>query len=140
MYRYIKKPNLGWQNEKIYAGVVFDTKITTELNEYFGSGRGRPVYSVDNGKWYEYVTWLTPMLGVYKLIHDTKQKISNITTPTLIFQSEKDNTVNYKSIYHFAKHTNSENTKLVVLKDSNHSYFTPEDLAVMQKLLLKFMK
>ncbi|OOB78303.1 MAG: hypothetical protein ATN34_02400 [Epulopiscium sp. Nele67-Bin002] len=120
------------------VGVVFDTKTTTELSEYFGSGRGRPVYSVDNGKWYEYIAWIVPMVGIYRLIFETKRNLPKVKTKTLIFQSQKDDTVNYKSIYYFAK--KMVNKKIIVLKESNHSYFTPHDLKVLQKNILNFMK
>ncbi len=118
------------------AEVVLTSKT---IADRFDEGEGKSVYSVDNGRWFEYIPWIIPMLGIYRLIFETKLNLPNITTPTLIFQSKRDDTVSYKSIYQFKKHMKSDNTKIVLLAESNHAYFTKRDLNVMKRLVHKFV-
>ncbi|OOB77896.1 MAG: hypothetical protein BEN19_00230 [Epulopiscium sp. Nuni2H_MBin003] len=66
--------------EKIFMcmKVVFMNNTITSV---FETENPKPLYSVDNGRWYEYITWIAPMLGIYKLIeYGKKPLISSVRT------------------------------------------------------------
>ncbi len=57
----------------------------------------------------------------------------------LIFQSQKDDTVNFKGVYQYKKKMKMDNLKIVLLKESNHSNFSTRDLNVIRRLVKNFV-
>ncbi|OON94980.1 MAG: hypothetical protein ATN31_02185 [Candidatus Epulonipiscioides saccharophilum] len=102
--------------------------------------QSRPLYSIANGHWYEYIPWIVPMLSMYPLIHESKKLLANLRTPTLIFQSKLDETLNYKGAYLYQKAIDSEYLKLIFLEHSYHCYFPIEDLNILRTLTTQFIE
>ncbi len=109
------------------------------MEDSFGEGDGKSVYSIDDGKWHEYVSGLPSALGIQLLKREIKQTLGSLKTPALIFQSQLDDTVSYRSIHYFAKKMCRDKSKIVVLKESSHSHFSSRDLAVKKRLIRGFI-
>ncbi|ONI39352.1 hypothetical protein AN639_05180 [Candidatus Epulonipiscium fishelsonii] len=116
--------------------VIFSKKNTTrKFTQTY-----EQMYSMQKGTWYEYIKWIKPLLGVVKLILNTRKIIPTITIPTLAIQSKKDETVNYKSILYFKNKMNNKILKTRLLKNSYHCYFSTEDKKITEELIKKFVK
>ncbi|OON97870.1 MAG: hypothetical protein ATN36_02310 [Epulopiscium sp. Nele67-Bin005] len=105
-----------------------------------GKTRRNLLFSIEKGFWYEYILWVFPLLGVLHHMLSTRLKLATIKVPVLLFQSKKDEVVHYKSIFRFKKIMKNDNLKLVMLKDAKHSYYPPHEEAIIERLVLKFIK
>ncbi|OON99655.1 MAG: hypothetical protein ATN35_11580 [Epulopiscium sp. Nele67-Bin004] len=127
------KLNIAVEKISMCKDIVFKSKGGSNITRGDSS---MPLYSVDKGKWYEYLPWIRPVLGIYNLMGETKVKLDSIKTKALIFQSLQDEVVNYKGVSLFKD--KMENKKIVMLKESTHSNFSNNDMDVIKHLVGNF--
>ncbi|ONI46159.1 hypothetical protein AN640_03770, partial [Candidatus Epulonipiscium fishelsonii] len=106
------KVKISLKQLRVCMKVVFSKKNTTQKF----TQTHEKMFSIKKGIWYKYIKWIKPLLGVVKLIFITRKILPSVTIPTLIIQSEKDETVNYKSALYFKAKMNSDILKIFLLK------------------------
>ncbi|WP_305766901.1 alpha/beta hydrolase [Candidatus Epulonipiscium viviparus] len=131
------KISLSATKMKMCLGVVTKKK---EISTVFNRGESRPLYSIQNGSWYEYIPWIIPISGIYSLINATKKKLPSFKIPTLIFQSQLDETLNYKGVFSYQNMLGSDNLQIVLLNNSTHCFFPKSDLYIVQTLVSQFLE
>lgn len=97
-------------------------------------------YSVTDVNFLDYLKWGKPLYNLFKLIKLTRKALPKIKTNTLIFQSTNDETVHYKSGYIFENEMTNCETKLVLLKNSTHSYYKKNEREIIMDNIFEFIE
>ena len=73
-----------------------------------------------------------------KLVKKTRKNLKDITVPTLFIHSKKDETVMFKSSAMFDRGLANAPHKAVLLNDSYHVYYTPEERELFSNAIFDF--
>ncbi len=100
----------------------------------------REAFSIERGRLYEYIFWVSPYIHLFKMIKYTKNVLHKINVPTLIIQSEGDETVNYRSADNFYDEIESEKKSVILLRESGHSYYEENEMKVIIENVVGFVE
>jgi len=84
-------------------------------------------YSVLHSSIFTYALWSRQLMDVYKLMAKTKAKLPDVTVPTTLIFSKKDETVSLKSAELFDQGLKHTDKRLVILDESRHAYYAPQE-------------
>src|SRR5699024_2542042 len=74
-----------------------------------------------------------------RLVNQTKQYLSEIQSPVLIAQGQKDMIVPAKSAYYLDKEIGSEHKEVILFEQSNHLICLGSDREVLNRKILTFL-
>ncbi len=95
-------------------------------------------YGVQDSKnIFEYLLWTPRFLDLFKLIKRVRKKLNQLQTPSVAFQSIKDELVAPSSVKILKSKTNMRVEKL---EKSTHFYYDPNDLEYLKKEFAEFLK
>jgi len=95
--------------------------------------------SVVRASIFTYALWLKQTGDVYKLMSKTKSNLPDITVPTTILLSKKDETVSLKSANIFHAGLQNASKKLIILSDSQHAFYVPQERDIIGRELLQLI-
>ena len=81
-------------------------------------------------KLWMYIPWARNMIALLLDARNTKRLLPKVSTRAVIFQSKRDEMVSPSSTKILSKYPN---VKLTTLDDSTHFYYSPDDLAQLQR-------
>ena len=84
-------------------------------------------------KLWKYIGWLPRMIELLKECNRVRKILPHLTTPTLAFQSQVDELVSIRA----CKDLIHPHIQTVLLTDSGHFTYGPDDIALLQERLLK---
>jgi carboxylesterase len=85
---------------------------------------------------FTYALWRKQLSDVYRLMAKTKSNLPDVTVPTTIILSKKDETVSLKSAELFRNGLKNTNKKLLILDESRHAFYVPKERErICQELL-----
>lgn len=106
-------------------------------NDYLRSYRN--AYSIQKGPISHYILCFPRMLNLLQMIRNTRKCLSRLTSPVLIIQSRKDETVSWKSVAILKEGLNSP-VDTLLLDKSGHSYYHPEEADSIMKKICTFIE
>jgi carboxylesterase len=83
--------------------------------------------------------WARVLWQPHKLIRKTKQVLSRITCPVLIFNSRKDETTSFKSVRLFERFLVNAPREICILNDAYHAYYPNSEKRIIQEKVLSFI-
>jgi carboxylesterase len=86
-------------------------------------------------KLWKYIGWLPRMIELLKECNRVRKILPHLTTPTLAFQSQVDELVSIRA----CKDLIHPHIQTVLLTDSGHFTYGPDDTALLQERLLKIL-
>ena len=118
---------------------VKSTAVSDEVKLFFGrigtnditANAAIEEHSIEQEKYlFKYLSLIPRYIELFLKINETDKKLSQLTTPAIAFQSEKDEYVSPKS-YKFLKEYPIFET--ILLKNSYHNYYTQEDFQIIKE-------
>jgi carboxylesterase len=99
----------------------------------------REAYSIEKGVLWRYVLWLPRMIDLLIMIRKTRKQLCNVNIPTIIIQSRRDETVNWKSANILSDRI-ATCTQTLILDKSGHSYYHPDEISRIYSAVTSFIK
>ncbi len=85
---------------------------------------------------FHYIGWIPRFLELLSKSRKTRKLIPKINCPTMVFQSGKDELVSMRSCKYFRE---NPNITLQILPHCGHTYYPPEDLALLKTAFADFL-
>lgn len=127
--KIILKPSMILTSLKIYLNKVKPSDIKTL--------EAKRCYSINHSyNIFKYLGWIPRFIELFKKAKQTRKITSNITIPTYIYMSNKDEVVSRKSM----KYLKNNNFKTYVLKNSQHFYYDEYDKTFLLNEFNNFVK
>ncbi len=99
--------------------------------------------SISNKKILLYLLWIPRYIDLFYLSYKIYFNIKNIKIPVIYLQSYYDGLVSIKSaikIKHILKKYSVKKSTIIVLKNSGHFYYSKEDIKIIEKSFLSFLR
>ena len=87
----------------------------------------RQEFSVSDAKLYEYPLWIRQFVGLYRYMRQTRRRLKDVRTRTLVIQSAHDESVRQRSVGLFRAGLVNAAADFMELKESYHGYFPEKD-------------
>lgn len=98
------------------------------------------LYSVDPPKAWEALSWSHPLMDLVEMCREITTFLPDINIPVLISQCNKDTTIGLESLNKLATGLNKNVVEAVILENSNHSHFIPEERAILISRIESFLQ
>ncbi|MDR3209359.1 MAG: alpha/beta fold hydrolase [Oscillospiraceae bacterium] len=83
--------------------------------------------------------YVRTLLQPHRLMRKTRARLGDVTVPTLIFLSERDETTSYKTAKLFAEGLTRAPHEIVTLRRSYHAHYTADERRLITARLLAFL-
>jgi carboxylesterase len=99
----------------------------------------RNANSIQKGPAWVYPLWIPRLASVLGLMRKTHRLLGRVKVPVLCIQSRRDETVSWKSQRIFVKHLQATAVETMLIEQSGHSYFHPDELGMMREMVIRFL-
>lgn len=99
----------------------------------------RHAYSVEKAPLLNHIKALPQMIGLLKIVRKTRRSLASFSTPALIIQSKKDETVKVRSAITLNTALKGE-TKLLLLDKSGHCFYHIDEADIIYQSIIEFVK
>lgn len=96
--------------------------------------------SIQKTSFWKHIYWIPRYLDLFILIKVVRKQLDNIYIPTLIIQSAKDEFVSIRSIKCFEDKMKQSDKGILILKESAHFYYSPEDTKHLRMAFKQFIE
>jgi len=100
----------------------------------------RTTNSIQKGPVWVYPLWMPRLAGVLGLMRETRRVLGQVRVPVLCIQSRRDETVSWKSQKIFVDRLKAASVETMLIEQSWHSYFHPDELEIMGKKINRFLE
>ncbi|MDR1540295.1 MAG: alpha/beta fold hydrolase [Clostridiales bacterium] len=84
--------------------------------------------------------WLRVLIQPHKLMRKTKRILADVTVPTIIILSERDELTSLRSVEIFDAGLSSSQHELLMLKHSMHAYFSNAEQELIRKRIVEMLE
>lgn len=96
------------------------------------------VYSVCESSLVDYISWIPRYLELFRLCHVIKKELPRLRTPICFIHSKDDEFIGRSTVKMVKKLMLNEDTRIVILENSGHFYYSNADRDMLRSCLVEF--
>lgn len=123
------RPALAVNSAKVFFDWISpqDT-VALAARDCYGIERDRNIF--------HYLGWIPRYLELFRKIREIRGLLPGLSTPTLAFQSARDEMVSLRSVSDLQK---IQSVSVTILEQAGHYYYPPEEMAQLQSRFREFI-